>query len=516
MTGTIHEIGCGDDAALQRTYDILKTGDLIVLRQVPEVLWFRERVLESMALRESPAVAEDLAGLFERRSIASLETIGTYVKIIRDVYHTHILSALLADLIGRLNLPGPQVWGGGIHRMLFPPEVVDAARSCHGLFDKTDFQRARPSSLHEAFTPGWAPPHRDIARPHLTFMMNFWFPLMDLTEEECLVTFPDAYYEAVPIKPEDSPWWKTFGNTPIDQWGYGPPQRTKLNFGDVLLFHSDTVHCSPHVGPETIRLSYDYRVAVHCPDDNGTYREHFHCAENFDGPFGTRNGGYETAQHRADTLFSQVESNKKDWPTFEGFESSRIAQNYQYYLWQTVERASGNLGKAARRTLDCYYRFPFAADRYLNLAQMCGNSNLQIAAEAVDAAIEMTDNYFWSTRAGDLAHMLGDDGMALKAYEKARVLADESSAYPRDNPINFETVPSEAAFPGRLQSYPYEFSSVLNNTIQKIHGGQHYPSEESVISKLMPTTYGLWGAYPKTVRENDQLRTNPFISSPAT
>jgi Phytanoyl-CoA dioxygenase (PhyH) len=485
----IHDISWSEHASLSQTYELLKSGKSVVLRQVPEILWLRERLVESLGQRVSPAAAMELRKLFERRQVPSLETIAVYASLVRDLHATRALCALLRDLIARLCLPSPQMWEGGVHRMCLPSHIVQDASARSDLFPADAMLRERPGGAPEIFSQ-WSPPHRDIGRPHSTFQVNLWFPLTDLDAKEALVLFPDVYRQPVPIRHAAPPWWETRRDLPIEAWGYGKPQQVALAAGDMLIFHGETVHCSPPSLPDSVvRLSIDFRVSCRCRDNNQIYREGFVAPANFADAYGRRIPGFPSARRAANALLSACENQQAGVTALPKVEGGSTAFLFLYRLQNLAKRSDKKaLASAGQAVLSAFHRFPFAEDRYIALSELVQELDETLAAEALDLVIDRTESYFWAARAGDVAHRLGLTSFVIPAYEKALALAEARRAdrSPSDNPFDYADAPAGSVYAGRLQPYPHEFADVLRHTLDRYRRGDIPEPRDTFLHRLLP------------------------------
>jgi len=137
---------------------------------------------------------------------------------------------------------------------------------------------------------GYAPPHRDLNRPHYTIQNNIWFPFHSLNKSDSLVFFPEAYQKNIfPNFLNDQLDYNKNSNLAMrasinytyDQYNLGKHLQFELDQGDFLIFNSEQYHCSAKF-TKKIRISAEVRFAQNCFDDNSHYKKNcFYSWKNF-------------------------------------------------------------------------------------------------------------------------------------------------------------------------------------------------------------------------------------------
>lgn len=196
----------------------------------------------------------------KKPSTKDIKTLTNRIKSLRDNYE---IPYLFKEIIEKIHFKPIKI-DNGISRLVFDSKTLSNIEECD-FFEKEDFKRRSPDSNTETFMPGNANIHRDFNRPHDHLQINFWFPMHDTSDEEVLRIWPDLYKENI----------LDMTNSEENIDSLGVPAQYQLNFGDIIVFHSEHIHTSPKRNSETTRHTYELRVAYDCYDDNNHYRSNF-------------------------------------------------------------------------------------------------------------------------------------------------------------------------------------------------------------------------------------------------
>ncbi|NQU65636.1 MAG: hypothetical protein HQ517_15320, partial [SAR324 cluster bacterium] len=262
-------------------FEGLRRGDIFVIRNLGEIHTLRESLLDLAAQKGPDAVSGSLQAFLSNGDLPDETSMAAFVQALNTSAACRFVPSLMADFVQQCGFPEPLMLESGVHRVVLPAAYREKLLNRRDLFAETDFKRKIPSGQPETFLPLWSSPHRDLNRPHYTFMANLWFPLHDLDAEESLIFFPSVYHELVKTNYRSRPEVGVGGSLDPEEWGLGPPVRVALKFGDALLFHSEHVHCSPINPLGRRRISYDFRITASCLDDNSSYRDIFWNMNNF-------------------------------------------------------------------------------------------------------------------------------------------------------------------------------------------------------------------------------------------
>lgn len=459
-------------------YDRLRNGEIFVLRGVSEIHHIRDQLFAALG---DDGPGQDLAplfALFSERTVPPAESMASFVRVLHQADKCRFVAASLADLIADLSCPTPILVEGANRRIVLPAAALDEFRHRVDLFVPTDFERAHPGATPEVFFADWSPPHRDIGRPHYTFMANLWFPLHDLDAENSLVMFPESYRRSVPIAPTSKGWREQFGTAEIAEWGYGKPLRVDLRFGDALLFHSETIHCSPVTTTNLPRLSFDVRFAAPCLDGNLTYRGTFSNYFNFLPALDGSGGGQGKAStERAAGLLHQARRTSDD--SLETIvEDAATAQHL--ITWFEANLAQAPLSAIAS-VCDRLDRYPFAEDRYVHLAEGLRERGGAFTESLLRTVLETTDSFYWMARCGDVAMLAGLERLSRDAYGACADLCETTSVSFDHNPIDYLPADDPSCFGPRTQRLPEEFAKAARQRL-----GQASFGGTTILAELMP------------------------------
>ena len=241
----------------------LSDGHLIIIRNsnIP-------RKIRSSITNKNPEIKK----FYENKDIPSIENIKKVTEKVKEIRDKYIIPTYFLNLLERANEKSILV-DNGISRLVLPEENINEVRASK-LFTKEDFKRRAPDSNTETFMPGNANIHRDFNRPHQHLQINFWFPLHDCPPNEVLRIWPQLYNSNIFDMPSSDDNIKQLGS----------PLEYHLNFGDILIFHSEHLHTSPCRTSESTRHTYEFRCAFGSIDDNSHYRKNYTHIKNIKNP----------------------------------------------------------------------------------------------------------------------------------------------------------------------------------------------------------------------------------------
>ncbi|WP_067217238.1 phytanoyl-CoA dioxygenase family protein [Marinomonas gallaica] len=232
----------------------LSEGTLIIIRNSPTPHKLRNE------LKKKNKNLNDFYLKKKKPSTKDIKKLTNRIKSLRDNYK---IPYLFKEIIEKIHFKPIKI-DNGISRLVFDSKTLSDIEKCD-FFEREDFKRRSPDSNTETFMPGSANIHRDFNRPHDHLQINFWFPMHDTSDEEVLRIWPDLYKENILDMP----------NSEENIHSLGVPAQYQLNFGDIIVFHSEHIHTSPKRTSETTRHTYELRVAYDCHDDNNHYRSNF-------------------------------------------------------------------------------------------------------------------------------------------------------------------------------------------------------------------------------------------------
>ncbi|MGH9651656.1 MAG: hypothetical protein ACRD3I_14470, partial [Terriglobales bacterium] len=342
--------------------------------------------------------------MLQSGKVPSLELLSVFYRVLQHLRDSRFVGCLFSDFLGRLGLPAPVLVDAGYFRIMVPHHYR-AARDRPDLFDPDEFGPADPYETEQMLQDAkWGNAHRDIDARHYHFQVNLWFPLHDVSEEQTLILFPEAYrrdvsqYEALP-GPENP-----------GGWGFGQPLQVPLRLGDVLIFHSQQVHASPSQAQDRNRLTVELRAAAACIDDNGrVYRRSFWRLGNF-RPYNEQAGSLAL---RAGQLAQPV----PDQPSLEYALAGAAGHAVVHRLFRRahcsltagyLHRHDDVLDDAIslgaqdwKSIVDRLKEFPCGEDLWLLVARLLLRQRQpQLAAEVLNKVYGETSSYFWALEAG--------------------------------------------------------------------------------------------------------------------
>ncbi|MEZ0372190.1 MAG: hypothetical protein ACAI44_24090, partial [Candidatus Sericytochromatia bacterium] len=313
------------------------------------------------------------------------------------------LPAIIAELILACGFRAPLYVDSGINRLVVPESRVLALRQRQDLFQHEDFQRRTADGKTETFMPRISNLHRDFNRIHYCFMANFWIPLHDLLEDEIVQLFPEIYRQSK----------FDMDNTSQNLRQLGQAISTRLEFGDLLIFHSEQLHGSPHPKPEVRRHSFDIRVFSASFDENRHYRYNFSNINNL-LPLQGASG------------FSPLEAPSVLPQDLSGLWRQEHAQLNAQYLMPGL-RQPGLEPARLPELLNLLSLFPFAEDRSLSLIEIClAQQQPELAAAVARQLLCQTQSHYFAYQAGRLLATAGLADIAGGAFQRALVLARQT------------------------------------------------------------------------------------------
>ncbi len=440
--------------------DPLRSGKVIVYRDVPEIHALGEIILAEVSRRFGPSAAAAVAELMREGDIRDLETYSAFYRVFRDLRDSRVLSALFATLIEGWDLPKPLVLDAGYCRMV-APNLIEAARGRPDLFDPSEFVESPVEPETMPHGASWGRAHRDIDVRHYHFQANLWFPLHDLDAARTLLIFPESYRRNAPqygaLPDPDRP----------HEWGFGRPLQVPLKFGDVLLFHSQQLHASPSQSRERSRFTVEIRIAAGCTDDNaGVYRRIFWNTANF-RPAGEPQpemAARQLAEHPSpqfdrDFVLAGVTAHAVVHRLFRDPRSSLRAGYIRRE--ETVLDAAFLLEREDwLQVLRRLEGLPCGEDLVLLVARLLLRQKWHdLAAGVLQRLYKQSQSYFWLIEAGRIAVLAGLNEFAKRSFTRAAELAKASDIRldrfvvdmpPPRSPQILQLLPQPAARAARL------------------------------------------------------------------
>ena len=168
-------------------FDRLSTkAEILLVRQLPEVLYIRELLLKFVGKHYSDETALKVkTTLFDQNGQADEHTVAAFVTAARHLRDTGAMSALFSRLICSFDLPPPINIDCSYFRLVLPNDLSNRMDVRRDLVQHDDWNYISPfDGTEPIFARGSAMPHRDLSGPHYAFQINLWFPLIDLSETE--------------------------------------------------------------------------------------------------------------------------------------------------------------------------------------------------------------------------------------------------------------------------------------------------------------------------------------------
>ncbi|HTY67226.1 MAG TPA: hypothetical protein VMH36_11285 [Alphaproteobacteria bacterium] len=389
-------------------FDLLSKQDaIVVLRDVPEIQQIRTTICALTAQRYGTTRLKEVDAIFRTGRLPNLEAFAAIHRALIHLRNSRFLSCLFVDLVRQLGLPEPILIDCGFSRMVAPRHVYQAqARS--DLFAPDEPATGDPNEAEGALQGVfWGDAHRDITVFHYHYQLNFWFPLHPLEERNSLVLFPERYRQDVPMR-------RNVGDpTDADTWGYGKARQIPLQFGDMLVFHSQQLHASPYLGPDRDRLTVEIRVAANCLDDNAViYRRLFWNAENFRPAAGDGASLQERAEQLAgapaDMLdLDRILAGRTAHAVYHRLFRSAVAGLRAGYLHRDVKDLDSAFsldGASWAKIVARLATLPTGEDLWLAVARiLIRQEQRDEAAGALSRVIKRTKSFFWALEAGRIA-----------------------------------------------------------------------------------------------------------------
>ena len=194
------------------------------------------------------------------------------------IYANIFLNFLTAN---QINYPLSQL-DLGFPRIVFPHDKIKNITT--QLEKEFDIQE-------DCFRRYLSPPHRDFNRPHYNKQFNMWWTFHDVSKDESLVFFPEAYkFRVFPYMSNrqldanaDAQILSEVTNKySYEQFGLGESYQVALKKGDFLFFNSEHYHCSPK-NVQKVRMSCEMRYVDKSFDNNDHYAKcTFHYLKNYE------------------------------------------------------------------------------------------------------------------------------------------------------------------------------------------------------------------------------------------
>lgn len=261
----------------------LKSGKVYRIKNMPEIYKIREIILERISQKYGYKYFEEIKSFFfdPVNVPEDPQTCNNLIKIINEIKNERVVSSIFSNFIDYFDIDSNHTYlDTGYFRFMMPEENYNKLR----IFGKNDttpsfidnesevtFQNKDEFNKNKLLTKV----HRDINSKHSHFQFNVWFPMHNLNEKDSLEFYPDKYKS-------DCEYYLNKEYDDINYHShYGVKYQKKLNFGDCLIFHSQTIHDSPRSQPIPNRLSVELRVATNLNDNNFHYRRLFIKLNNF-------------------------------------------------------------------------------------------------------------------------------------------------------------------------------------------------------------------------------------------
>ncbi|MCB0309932.1 MAG: hypothetical protein KDD42_01775 [Bdellovibrionales bacterium] len=430
-------------------YERLRRGEIVVVRQCPELLIMREVLASWEQHHNRSSAPSKILEMIDHKQRPSIQTIMALYSGLRRMRQTYFVPTLLADLVRLLGFSEPMLLEVGLNRLVLPVDIGDQIQSRKDLFMEEDFQSRRHGPLQEIFyvRKDYGQPHRELDQPHSIFQSHLWFPLHDMPAEESLLLFPDYYREDILVDRGQK-------HLPVEEWGLGKPLQIALKAGDMILFHSEHIHGSVKRKDETIRLSYDFRVITDCPHDHGWHHQDFWNYRNFVPAHNNPAVAGERAVNILNSCFESVPSSSLEH--FNRCSSTAVAQQYVEWVIYNLDTVSQTFLEELPQV---FAKFPFAEDRYLTVAWLCWPRNNDLARSLLETVCSETSSYYWAWRGARLAAALGCTTLANQTFNKAAQLCGATKQTLDSNPTPYRN--------GRRQTSPEVTPEVALNFIEQ-------------------------------------------------
>jgi len=447
----------------------LQRGQIIVLRQIPEILQLGEKILDLTFKYSGKQGYAKVKGLMETGSADNLEAIFLFYRAIRAVMDSRYISCLFSDLIKSFNLPNQILIDSSTFRIILKSQYENVQQR-QDLFDPVDFVGRGPNDREQIFYKHfWGCPHRDIDVRHGHFQFNFWFPWHAMNKEQSLLFFPEAYRSDVPQ------YGKDLDPDSPSNWGLGHAMSVPLTFGDTLLFHSQVVHASPSQSPEKDRISTEIRVAAGALDGNErVYRRLYWNIQNFQTSLDEKVSPQERAEEYLTTVFDQdVTLNK----ALQGCTAHAVVHRLFLKPYSSLDAAFMNRSSEALSNmlllnaeewellLSRLMSLPSGEDLNFMLARISYHQGFKdVSLKFILRILDGTQSFHWSLQAARLAEELLCDDIALDGFYKTIDLA-KTSDFKLDR-FTLDMPPPRS--PGLLQLFPDSTISITEWFIKRI------------------------------------------------
>jgi len=213
------------------------------------------------------------------------------------------------------------------------------------------------------------------------------------------------------------------------------------------VFHTENMHGSPLRKKETVRFSFDLRVASQCLDDNAHYRYNFWNLNNFQSKQLIR---FPLA-HEYDSIDDVSEH----------FKRNKENANAQFY--SMAMKHFPHKDKTFFKSIDeIFDQFPFAEDRYFELSKRVSAWNPDLSLTILEKIIDNTESYFWALKCSNKFFECSDWKLAQKAFDKTILLAETTNVSFESNPVPYED-PCTQILPKEAIEISKEKLSAINN-----------------------------------------------------
>jgi len=412
----------------------LSQGKIVVIRNAQEVHNLNKMIISGVNEAGGPQFADEIQNWITSSKAPTVDACVCLANVLLELKNVFALPVLMMDFIKNLNVPGPVCVEGGAPRFNLPAALEDKfinqTKNLNPVVLK-DF--GDDPSRHVMLMPTQSQrPHRDIGRPHTTFMTNVWCALQNIDEKQALILFPDAYRDT--RHDFDEYAWNKSENPA--EWGFGDPLQISMQAGDVLLFHSDHYHSSPVTTNDNLRLSWEFRVVSKCYDDMGWYRLGFKLLNNF--AVNDKTDSKQTPLDHTQKVFSKRHMASPSLLSYIRTEPEQIS-GHQILDWLINQPQLDE--DFFVEALEAMFNLPFAEDRFLwpLFATQKNFPNLHLDKKILEFVIKRTKNYYWACVFGGLALGAGEAALSKSAFTAARKYAKKTKSTCDLNPVNYFT-----------------------------------------------------------------------------
>jgi hypothetical protein len=222
------------------------------------------------------------------------------------------------------------------------------------------------------------------------------------------------------------------GSKNPEDWGYGPPLRVSLKFGDALLFSGDQFHSTPVPKGDSLRLSLEMRVVGHSFDDRGWYRLGFLNLNNF------------LPKEKDEPTKSSADRTIEVWEACGNEVEDNPPSTAIKCLVELCFDKSPTIQKVKKYT-EWMKSYPFAEDRFLwsYFWLQANNPDTESFVSLQDFVIDNSQNFYWLLLYGGFALEEDRQIKAETAFEKSRLMGSHVTADTSSNAVNYVAALSE-------------------------------------------------------------------------